>query len=100
MKTLVITDNTGMHVELLTDLIGDSKEFTVYQVEEVVDGVRQIGLSNATIAKGVNYDINEYNLDTVVADCIDNDYSLVVYEAGQDPVQLLYYGDAIGGEDI
>ena len=103
MKTLVITDSTGMHVELLTDLIGDSKSFTVYQVEEVVDGVRQIGLSDATIIKGVTYDVDDYDLDTVIADCEENSYTLVAYETGMDPVTLyepLYYGDAIGGNTI
>ena len=103
MKTLVLTDSTGMHVELLTDLIGSNKEFTIYQVEEVVAGVRQIGLSDTTIQKGITYDVDDYNLDTVIADCELHDYTLVVYETGMDPVTLyepVYYGGAIGEDDI
>lgn len=103
MKSLVFLGADGTHVELLTDLIGENDAFTVYQIKEFVDGQAQIGLSDATIAKGFNFTIDEYSVGEMKAFAEENGYTLIALETGADPEVLYtayYYGEAIGGEFI
>lgn len=102
MKTLVFLDHTGMHVELLTDLIDGNKQFTVYQVKEYVDGVAQLGLTDETIAKGVDFKVDEYDLGEMIKFAQDNDFTLIAMETGAENevlYQAYYNGEAIG-EDL
>lgn len=101
MKTLVFSDGTGLHVELLTDLIDGNQAFTVYQIQERVDGELQIGLTDDTIAKGFDFGIEMYDVGEMIEFASVNDYTLVARETGvEDEVlyQGSYYGDSIGGD--
>ena len=101
MKTLVFSNSTGVHVELLTDLINDNESFTVYQVQERVNGRLQIGLTDSSIALGFNFQIAEYDLGEMIIFAQAKDMTLIAYETGKELeviYQGTYYGDAIGGE--
>ena len=101
MKTLVFSNSTGVHVELLTDLINDNESFTVYQIQERVNGVLQIGLTDSSIALGFDFKIAEYDLGEMIIFAQENDMTLIAYETGAELeviYQGTYYGDAIGGE--
>jgi len=99
MKTLIFLGHDGTHVELLTDLIDSNQSLTVYQIKEYVNGEMQLGLSNATIAKGFDFAIDEYDLGDLVKFAMDNDYTLIVTETGAEAELLYlayYYGAPIG----
>jgi hypothetical protein len=100
MKTLVFLDHTGMHVELLTDLIDSNKQFTVYQVKEYVGGIAQLGFTDETIAKGVDFKVDEYDLGEMIEFAQEHDFTLIAMETGAENEVLYlayYYGEAIGG---
>lgn len=100
MKTLVFSDSTGVHVELLTDLIDGNESFTVYQIQERVGGELQIGLTDATIAKGFDFTVDTYGVGEMIEFARDNNYTLVARETGNTAeiyYQGTYYGDSIGG---
>ena len=101
MKTLVFQDSTGLMVELLTDLVGNNQQFTVYQVQERILATKkfQIGLQDATIAAGWNVKIEEYDLGQMKAWAIAKGCTLTAVETGKEDVVLhqgTYYGGAIG----
>lgn len=99
MKTLVFQNSTGVLVELLTDLIDGNQQFTVYQIQEKVDDVMQIGLQDSTIAAGFDFKVAEYDLGEVIAFATENDYTVTAVETGREDeviYQGTYYGGAIG----
>jgi hypothetical protein len=101
MKTLVFQNSSGLLVELLTDLVGDNQQFTVYQVQERIlsTGKFQIGFQEATIAAGWDFGIAEYDLGTMKAWAIAKGCTLTAVETGKEDVVLhqgTYYGGAIG----
>jgi hypothetical protein len=101
MKTLVFQDSNGLLVELLTDMVGDNQQFTVYQIQERVlaTGEMQIGLQDATIAAGWDFKIAEYDLGAMIAHAEAMGCTLTAVETGKEDVVILqgeYYGDAIG----
>jgi hypothetical protein len=101
MKTLVLSNSTGIHVELLTDLIGNNKEFTIYQVQERVNGRMRVGLTDETIASGVNFGIESKHVGEIIDFCEAHDFTLVSRETGAEDEVLYqgsYYGDVIGDE--
>jgi hypothetical protein len=101
MKTLVFNNSSGLMVELLTDLIGDNQQFTVFQIKERIlsTGKFQIGFQDATIAAGWDFKILEYDLGTMIAWAITKACTLTAVETGKADVVLhqgTYYGGAIG----
>jgi hypothetical protein len=101
MKTLVFNNSAGLLVELLTDLVGDNQQFTVYQVQERILATKkfQIGYQEATIAAGWNFGIAEYDLGTMKAWAVSTGCTLTAVETGKPDVviyQGTYYGGAIG----
>ena len=102
MKTLVFQDDSGLLVELLTDLIDGNQQFTVYQIQERdSDGKMQLGLSDATIASGFDFKVSEYHIGEMIQFASDNDYTLTAVETGREDdvlYQGTYYGGAIGVE--
>lgn len=102
MKTLIFQDDSGLQVELLTDLIDGNKAFTVYQIQERdAYGKMQIGLTDATIAAGFDFAVAEYDLGEMIEFAADNDLTLTAVETGREDEVLYqgtYYGGAIGLE--
>jgi hypothetical protein len=102
MKTLIFQDDSGLQVELLTDLIDGNQQFTVYQIQERdSSGKMQIGLTDATIRAGFDFAISEYDLGEMIQFASDNDLTLTAVETGREDdvlYQGTYYGGAIGLE--
>jgi hypothetical protein len=100
MKTLVFQDDSGILVELLTDLIDGNQQFTVYQIQyRDANKKMVIGLSDALIAAGFDFGIAEYHLGEMIQFASDNDYTLIAVETGKEDevvYQGTYYGEAIG----
>lgn len=102
MKTLVFQNSSGVQIELLTDLIDGNEAFTVYQIQERDSaGKMQIGLSDASIADGFDFSIDEYDIGEMIEFASNNDYTLIAVETGREDdilYQGTYYGGAIGIE--
>jgi len=102
MKTLVFQDSSGLQIEFLTDLIGNNKQFTVYQIQERdADGIMRIGLSDTSIAAGWDFGVKEYHLGEMIAWATSADCTLTAVETGKEDdvlYQGTYYGGAIGIE--
>ena len=100
MKTLVFQDDSGVLVELLTDLIDGNQQFTVYQIQyRDANGKMQLGLTDALIAIGFDFSVAEYDLGEIIAFATANNYTVTATETGKEDVtvyQGTYYGSAIG----
>jgi hypothetical protein len=81
MKTLQINNSdNSIVVRYLTDIIGDAQEFTIYQVETVVAGVAQIGLTDAILAEGFFYHYKTHTLPEFIDFVKGKGYTLKSYE--------------------
>jgi hypothetical protein len=91
MKTLqLISPDESIQVNYLTDLIGDNEELTVYQIRDL--SLNETGsevLSDAAIAAGLFLNVAEYSLGQFKAFATANEYSLKVFETGEDVVDLI-----------
>jgi hypothetical protein len=100
MKTLVFRDSAGLQIEYLTDLIGDNKQFTIYQIQHRNSaGKMVIGLSDAEIAAGWDHKVAEYDLGTMIAWAKTTNCTLTAVDTGNAYVTVNqggYYGGAIG----
>ena len=101
MKTLVFRNSSGVLVELLTDLIGDNSEFTIYQVQhkDPTTNLMVLGYGDTLIAAGWDFRFQEYNLGDVIAFAQQYGYTITAVEVGKTDIviyQGTYYGGAIG----
>jgi hypothetical protein len=107
MKVLQFKNTAGtIVVDYLTDLVGTNENFTIYQVNQWVNGVK-VALTDAAIALGFPHNLQEHNLQDFVNLAENKAYTLTSYEntAGGSTSTVLWggsYGDggAIGEDEL
>lgn len=89
MKTIKYTNaNKAIDVEYLTDLIGNNKMLSVYQVTQFVNGVKQVNLNATAQSFGMLDKVDMYSLKQMTDQATDKNLTLEVYESGQNKVTL------------